>query len=119
MRKDSLTRSPEGRETHSGASGGVALSDWLRAPATKVRTRSDRERPRVQLKPLAYEEARALTALVAEIGKQKVVLILDAWEQSPSIEVDADVFEAILTHQADWLQAHVILAIRHPEIDTT
>ncbi len=73
----------------------------------------------IQIAPLAYDEALSLTSLVAEISGSRVVLILDAWEKSPSISSEYATLEAFLKHQDDWRHTHVFLAIRNLEFAST
>lgn len=73
----------------------------------------------MQIVPLPYDQALSLTRLVAKIGGTRVVLILDAWEKSPSIRSELGTLEAFLKHQEDWPHTHLFLAIRDPELDST
>ena len=73
----------------------------------------------MRIEPLAYDEARSLTSVVASTSQRGVVLILDAWEKSPSSRAEFETLEAFLKHREDWPQTHVLLAIRHPELEST
>ena len=73
----------------------------------------------VQLPTLSYDQALSLTNLVAKLSDRYVVLILDAWEKSPSIRSEFAMLETFLKHQNDWPHTHIFLAIRNPELDST
>ena len=73
----------------------------------------------LQIAPLPYDEARSLASLVANVSKRRVVLILDAWEKSPSPRAEFATLEAFLKHQDAWPHTHVFLAVRNPELDST
>jgi len=73
---------------------------------------------RLELEPPTYEQAHRLVRLVAEISGRPVVLILDAWEKSPSVQAEHHTLESILSHIVDWPACHLFLGVRHPEHDT-
>ena len=73
----------------------------------------------IQITPLPYDQALSLTKLVADVSGRRVVLILDAWEKSPSIVTEFATLEAFLKHQDDWPHTHVFLAVRDLELDST
>lgn len=73
----------------------------------------------LQLAPLPYDEALALTNLVATLSGKRVVLILDAWEKSPSIAREFATLESFAKNPGDWPDAHLMLAVRNPEVDST
>lgn len=73
----------------------------------------------LHLPALPYNEALSLTRLVAQVSERDVVLILDAWEKSPSLRAELGTLEAILRHLEDWGHLHVLLAVRNPEVDST
>lgn len=70
----------------------------------------------IQIAPLPYDQARSLTDLVARVSRRRVVLILDAWEKSPSIRAEHSTLEAFLKHPDEWPATHVFLAIRDPDL---
>ena len=67
------------------------------------------------LPTLDYEQAKALTGFVHRVSKQKIILILDAWEKSPSLEQEYGLFEVLLSHLNAWPDLHIFLGIRHPD----
>jgi hypothetical protein len=71
----------------------------------------------LQIAPLAYDQALSLTDLVAKVSERRIVLILDAWEKSPSIRSEFATLEAILKHREDWPHTHVFLAVRNLDLD--
>ena len=73
----------------------------------------------LNIAPLPYAQALSLTNLVATICKRRIILILDAWEKSPSIRAESTTLETFLKHRSDWPHTHVFLAIRNPEVDST
>ncbi len=70
----------------------------------------------LQMDPLSYAEALSITDLVAKISGRRVVLILDAWEKSPSMRAEFLTLEAFLKHLGDWPHTHVLLGIRSPDV---
>ncbi len=73
----------------------------------------------LHIAPLPYDQALSLTKLVAQVSKRRVVLILDAWEKSPSMRAESAALEIFLKHRDDWPHTHVLLAIRNPDVDST
>lgn len=73
----------------------------------------------LHLAVLPYNEALSLTRLVSEVSGRGVVLILDAWEKSPSLLTEVETLEAILRRIDEWDHLHVFLAVRNPEVDST
>ena len=71
----------------------------------------------VQIAPLPYDQALSLTYLVERVSKHRVVLILDAWEKSPSIRSEITTLESFLKALNVWPHTHVFLAVRNPELD--
>lgn len=71
----------------------------------------------IQRAQLPYEQALSLVELIAKIGKRDIVLILDAWEKSPSGRGEFAVLEAFLKHEDAWPHMHVFLAVRNPDLD--
>jgi tetratricopeptide (TPR) repeat protein len=69
----------------------------------------------LRLAPLPYDQAQSLVALVAGISARRVVLILDAWEKSPSLRAEHATLESVLKHREDWASTHVLVAIRDPQ----
>jgi tetratricopeptide (TPR) repeat protein len=73
----------------------------------------------LQLAPLPYDQALSLIALVAKISERRIVLILDAWEKSPSLRPELATLESFLKHRADWPHTHIFLAVRNQDVDST
>ena len=73
----------------------------------------------LQIPALPYDQALSLTHLVTKVSGRRVALILDAWEKSPSLRSETGTLEGILKHPDAWEQAHVFLAVRNPEVDST
>lgn len=73
----------------------------------------------LNIAPLPYDEALSLTQLVAKISKRHIVLILDAWEKSHSIDAESTILEHFLKHKEDWPHTHVFLAVRNPDRNPT
>ncbi|HUW30643.1 MAG TPA: hypothetical protein VM223_03455 [Planctomycetota bacterium] len=69
----------------------------------------------ITLQPLAYDQARDLVKIVADVGQDPVALILDAWEQSPSLELELKTLQAFLSHLKEWPRCHMLLGIRRPD----
>ncbi|MEO9101778.1 MAG: hypothetical protein ABI212_07940, partial [Burkholderiaceae bacterium] len=69
----------------------------------------------LQLAPLPYDQAQSLVALVAGISGRRIVLILDAWEKSPSLRAEHATIESVFKHDEDWADTHVLVAIRDPQ----
>jgi tetratricopeptide (TPR) repeat protein len=70
----------------------------------------------ITLQSLAYDQVLSLTRLVAAVTQKRIVLMLDAWEQSPSKRQEFQLLQTILRHQEDWEHAHFFLGIRSPDI---
>lgn len=68
------------------------------------------------LQPLPYDQVLGLTQVVAKLTQKRIVLILDAWEQSPAQREEFQLLQTILRHQADWSPIHIILGVRSPDI---
>ncbi|SCY32615.1 hypothetical protein SAMN05216420_104255, partial [Nitrosospira sp. Nl5] len=66
----------------------------------------------LELKPLQYEQAQKLVALVAQVSARPVALVLDGWEKSSPITVQANTLDAILRHFDDWPGVHIFLGLR-------
>ena len=78
---------------------------------------SDLKTARSGLAPLDYDKALELTNLVhEESGGKPIVLILDAWEKSQSVQTVYDTLDSFLKHADDWPPCHMVLGIRKPEL---
>ncbi len=66
---------------------------------------------------LSYDEAQSITSLVARVSGRRVLLILDAWEKSPSMKSEVATLEALLKHPGDWPSVHVFVGIRSPDAE--
>ncbi|MFM0350674.1 tetratricopeptide repeat protein [Paraburkholderia sp. RL17-347-BIC-D] len=71
----------------------------------------------LQITPLPYDQACSLVDFVAKASARRVLLILDAWGKSDSVESESVLLEAYLKHLMDWSHCHVFLCIRHPDPD--
>ncbi|MGH8591681.1 MAG: tetratricopeptide repeat protein [Gammaproteobacteria bacterium] len=69
------------------------------------------------LAPLPYDQARDLVRLVAMVSGRRVVLVLDAWEQSISVGPEHRTLESALDHAEEWPDSHLFLGIREPHLD--
>lgn len=69
----------------------------------------------VTLQPLDYDQARDLVKLVAQVSKRPIVLILDAWEQSPSLDFEFQMLKSFLSNVKDWRQCHIFVGICRPD----
>ena len=69
------------------------------------------------LAPLPYDQARDLVRLVAMTSGRRVVLVLDAWEQSISAGPEHRTLESVLDHADEWPNSHLFLGIREPHLD--
>jgi hypothetical protein len=70
----------------------------------------------LQTPKLSYEVARDLVAQLAGLARQRVVLILDGWDQSGTIEHERRLLDSVLKHAEDWPEVHIFVGVRHPEI---
>ena len=66
----------------------------------------------IALPRLGHDDARDLVALLGQLSGQNVILILDAWEQSPSIESDYSTLARFLDRHGEWHRCHVFLGLR-------
>jgi len=69
----------------------------------------------ISLSPLPYEQARELVNMVGIISGKPIVIILDSWEQSPSIKFEANILEGYLSHLSDWPLCHIFVCLRPEE----
>ncbi len=91
-----------------GAGGIIRVLEGLGHTEDDLRTAG------LALKPLEYEQARAITTLVARLGDRPTVLILDGWEHSATVEADRQLLDGFQRHIDDWGPLHVYLLVRHP-----
>jgi hypothetical protein len=70
----------------------------------------------LKLPQLDYEKAAELVGLVADLSGKSVVLILDAWEQSPCVEFEFKALNAFLNHQDDWPLCHIFVGLRPDDV---
>ena len=71
----------------------------------------------LELPSLDYDSALSLTRIVAnEMESKPIVLILDAWEKSPSVQIVYNTLSAFLSRIDDWPHCHLLLGIRDPEL---
>jgi tetratricopeptide (TPR) repeat protein len=72
----------------------------------------------LQLTPIPYDQALSLMQLVAKITQRRIVLVLDAWEKSPSLNSDFATLESFLKHLDGWPETHIFLVVKNLEIDS-
>lgn len=71
----------------------------------------------ISLEALPFDQALTLTKLVSQISNRRTVLILDAWEKSPTLQSEYRALETYLGRLDDWPETHVILGIRNPDLE--
>jgi len=71
------------------------------------------------LDPLPYDQALSLVTLVSSASNKSVVLILDAWEKSPSVQFEYNTFLSFLEYHENWPQTHIFLGVRIIENNPT
>jgi tetratricopeptide (TPR) repeat protein len=70
----------------------------------------------IELPSLDYESALSLAQLISEETKGKnIILMLDAWEKSPSIEKIYHILSRYLSRIDNWPNCHILIGIRDPE----
>ncbi len=71
----------------------------------------------IELPSLDYDSALSLTRLVSdECDGRPIVLILDAWEKSPTIQKVFSTLESFIDHSDEWPICHMLIGIRNPEL---
>ncbi len=66
----------------------------------------------IQLPRLSYDLALELVHVLHKLSERRVVLIMDALEQSPAVEEKAATLAAIMRRLEEWPPCHVIIALR-------
>lgn len=66
---------------------------------------------------LEYDEALKFVSVIEQLNASGVVLILDAWEQSISLDIDHKILEAFVKNLSEWGNVHIILGVREPYKD--
>lgn len=67
----------------------------------------------LRLEPLQYEQARDLVVLLGRLSGKKAVLIWDAWEQSPSVELEHKLLSRFLDRVDEWgARCHFLIGLR-------
>ena len=67
----------------------------------------------IELPRLGYEQARDLVGIIAILERGPLCLVLDGWDQSPVIELEAALIESYLGHLQDWpTSCHIFLGVR-------
>lgn len=69
------------------------------------------------LPKLPYETVRDLVQHLADLAGQRVVIILDGWDQSGSLDHERKLLEAYINHLTAWPDTHMFVGVRHPEIN--
>ena len=87
---------------------GDLVDKGLGALATATR---DLKTGGARLQTLQSEQVRELLDLVAKIGDRKMVLVLDAWQNSLSIEMEANILDSFVHHLEEWPPSHIFLGI--------
>lgn len=66
--------------------------------------------------PLAYDQVRELLWVLYHVsGNVPLVLVLDQWDQSPTLESECNVISTYLARISDWPPLHVFAGIRNPD----
>ena len=73
----------------------------------------------LQTPKLSHDVARDLVAQLAGLARQRVVLILDGWDQSRTLEHERRLLESVIKHAEGWPDVHIFVGVRHPEISET
>ncbi len=66
----------------------------------------------LQIQPLQYDQARDLVRTVRKITNFPLILILDGWEQSRTLDAGISILHAFLRHLAEWPRVHIIIGMR-------
>lgn len=61
---------------------------------------------------LQTEQARDLLKIVANISKRPLVLIMDQWEKSPSLDLECNILDNFLRDLPNWPICHIVLGVR-------
>jgi hypothetical protein len=61
---------------------------------------------------LQTEQARDLLRIVANISKRPLVLIMDQWEKSPSLDFECNLLDNFLRDLPNWPTCHIVLGVR-------
>jgi len=61
---------------------------------------------------LQTEQARDLLRIVANISKRPLVLIMDQWEKSPSLDLECNILDNFLRDLPSWPTCHIVLGVR-------
>src|SRR6185312_957707 len=85
------------------------VSDTLSALASANR---DLKSGGLELPRLQTEQARDLLQIVANISKRPLVLIMDQWGKSPSLDVEANILDNFLRDLSNWPTCHIVLGVR-------
>jgi hypothetical protein len=72
----------------------------------------------LRLAPLQYEQVQDLVATLSLLSEGKpIVLILDAWEQSPGLTNEHSSLLRFLQRSDEWPQVHIFVGVRRPHHD--
>ena len=64
---------------------------------------------------LQYDQAWDLISMAARISGRPLAIVVDQWEQSPSVEAEASILSAFLRNIEEWPQCHVFLGFSKEE----
>ena len=64
------------------------------------------------LPKLSYEQTFELLEILYKITGKRIILVFDAWEQSPNVEIEGVFFKRFLTEFRNWPPMHVFVAAR-------
>ena len=82
---------------------------------TLVKAQKDLTTGGLELAPLSYERALSLAQLVHTVSDQRLVLILDACEQTLIVQHELAFLQTLLRHLDQWPPIHIFLALRYPD----
>jgi hypothetical protein len=77
-----------------------------------LRAKQEMKSGGLSLPKLDYDVVRDLVGAVADLSRQRIVLILDAFEQADDVRSEARTIAAILRHLNDWPDVHLIVGSR-------
>ncbi|MFQ5481629.1 MAG: hypothetical protein ACE5ER_02625, partial [Nitrospinaceae bacterium] len=64
------------------------------------------------LQPLPHDQALELAQFIHAASQKNLVLILDQWERTDSVEKAGTTLQAFLSHLEDWPPMHIFLTLR-------
>lgn len=92
---------------------GAAVGSGIRSMLTPlVAADQDLRTGGLELTPMPYAVARDLAAHLHALTNKPLVLMLDAWEQSPHLSHEVAFLSAYLRNTEDWPPCHFIVGVR-------